>query len=141
MAFEIGQMQAEEQDMLLRQQGGITFEEWLREADYTVQGGSTRRKDVDAEKEVYAESANQTEPMLYKSGIPPLQIVALRIMRQRFEVYGAPQDLLAAIDAAAEVISQMPMPFPMGAPGGAPPGMPPGGPQPGAPSPTPPMEN
>ncbi len=134
-ALEIGQLQAQEQDMMLRQQGGITFEEWLAEADYTVQGGSTRRKDVDEEKEVYSEAANQLEPALFKSGMPPLQIVALRIARQRFEVYGAPRDLLMAIDAAAEVLSQQMMPPPPGAmppPGG-------GGTQPGASTPMPPQ--
>lgn len=133
IALQIGQMQAEEQDMMLRQQGGITFEEWLTEADYTVQGGSTRRKDVDEEKEVYSEAANQLEPALFKSGMPPLQIVALRIARQRFEVYGAPQDLLQAIDAAAEVLASIPM-MPPGPP-------PPGGPEPGSGGPeAPPLE-
>lgn len=133
IALDLGQMQAEEQDMMLRQQGGITFDEWLTEADYTVQGGSTRRKDVDEEKEVYSEAANQLEPALFKSGMPPLQIVALRIARQRFEVYGAPQDLLQAIDAAAEVLASIPM-MPPGPP-------PPGGPEPGAPAEAPPLEN
>ena len=133
IALDLGQMQAEEQDMMLRQQGGITFDEWLTEADYTIQGGSTRRKDVDEEKEVYSEAANQLEPALFKSGMPPLQIVALRIARQRFEVYGAPQDLLQAIDAAAEVLASIPM-MPPGPP-------PPGGPEPGAPAEAPPLEN
>lgn len=138
-ALQIGQLQAEEQDMMLRSQGGITFDEWLTEADYTVQGGSTRRKDVDEEKEVYSEAANQLEPALFKSGLPPLQIVALRIARQRFEVYGAPQDLLGAIDAAAEVLAQQMMPPPPMPPGPpAPPGG--GGPQPGAPAELPPQE-
>ncbi len=137
-AMEIGQLQAQEQDMMLRQQGGITFDEWLAEADYTIAGGSTRRKDVDEEKEVYSEAANQLEPALFKSGLPPLQIVALRIARQRFEVYGAPQDLLSAIDAAAEVLSQQMMPPP---PGMGPPGMPPGGPEPGSGGPEAPLEN
>ena len=137
-AMQIGQLQAQEQDMMLRQQGGITFDEWLNEADYTIAGGSTRRKDVDEEKEVYSEAANQLEPALFKSGLPPLQIVALRIARQRFEVYGAPQDLLSAIDAAAEVLSQQMMPPP---PGMGPPGMPPGGPEPGSGGPeAPPLE-
>lgn len=138
-AMEIGQMKAEEQDMILRSQGGITFEEWLNEADYSIAGGSTRRKDVDEEKEVYGEAANQLEPALFKSGLPPLQIVALRIARQRFEVYGAPQDLLQAIDAAAEVLSMQMMPPP---PGMGPPGGPPGGPEPGSGGPkAPPLEN
>lgn len=132
IALDLGQMQAEEQDMMLRAQGGITFDEWLAEADYTVAGGSTRRKDVDEEKEVYGEAANQLEPALFKSGMPPLQIVALRIARQRFEVYGAPQDLLQAIDAAAEVLASIPM-MPPGPP-------PPGGPEPGAPVELPPQE-
>lgn len=125
---------------MLRQAGGISFDEWLREADYTVAGGSTRRKDVDEEKEVYGEAANQLEPALFKSGLPPLQIVALRIARQRFEVYGAPKDLLEAIDAAAEVLSMQmmpPPPLPPGAPGEPPPG----GPEPGAGGPPiPPLE-
>jgi hypothetical protein len=133
-ALQIAQMQAEEQDMMLRQQGGITFDEWLNEADYTVQGGSTRRKDVDEEKEVYSEAANQLEPTLFKTGLPPLMISALRIARQRFEVYGAPKDLLDTIDAAAEFVSTMPLPFP--------PAPPPGGPQPGSGGPeAPPLEN
>ncbi len=123
-AMEIGQLQAQEQDMMLRQQGGITFDEWLAEADYTVAGGSTRRKDVDEEKEVYSEAANQLEPTLFKTGLPPLMTMALRIARQRFEVYGAPQDLLNTIDAAAEFVSTMPLPFPTAPP--------PGGPQPGS---------
>ena len=131
-ALELGQLQAQDQDMMLRQQGGITFDEWLNEADYTVQGGSTRRKDVDEEKEVYSEAANQLEPALFKSNMPPLQIVALRIARQRFEVYGAPRDLLMAIDAAAEVLASIPM-MPPGPP-------PPGGPEPGAPAEAPPLE-
>ncbi len=133
-ALEIGQLQAEEQDMMLRQQGGITFEEWLKEAEYTVQGGSTRRKDVDEEKEVYSEAANQLEPTLFKTGIPPFMMMALRIARQRFEVYGAPKDLLDTIDAAAEFAATMPLPFPTAPP--------PGGPQPGAGGPpAPPMES
>ncbi len=123
-AMEIGQLQAQEQDMMLRQQGGITFEEWLAEADYTVAGGSTRRKDVDEEKEVYSEAANQLEPTLFKTGLPPLMTMALRIARQRFEVYGAPKDLLDTIDAAAEFTASMPLPFPTAPP--------PGGPQPGS---------
>jgi hypothetical protein len=133
-AFQIGQMKAQEQDMMLRQQGGITFDEWLNEADYTIAGGSTRRKDVDEEKEVYSEAANQLEPTLFKTGLPPLMISALRIARQRFEVYGAPRDLLDTIDAAAEFVSTMPLPFPPAPPGG-------GGPQPGAGGPeAPPQE-
>ena len=134
-ALEIGQMKAQEQDMMLRQQGGITFDEWLNEADYTIAGGSTRRKDVDEEKEVYSEAANQLEPTLFKTGLPPLMIAALRIARQRFEVYGAPKDLLDTIDASAEFVATMPLPFPPAPPGG-------GGPQPGSGGPpAPPVEN
>lgn len=133
-AMQIGQMQAEEQDMMLRQQGGITFDEWLNEAEYTIAGGSTRRKDVDEEKEVYSEAANQLEPTLFKTGLPPLMISALRIARQRFEIYGAPKDLLDTIDASAEFIATMPLPYPTAPP--------PGGPQPGSGGPeAPPLEN
>lgn len=133
-AMQIGQLQAQEQDIMLRQQGGITFDEWLTEADYTVAGGSTRRKDVDEEKEVYSEAANQLEPTLFKTGLPPLMISALRIARQRFEVYGAPRDLLDTIDAAAEFVATMPLPFPTAPP--------PGGPQPGSGGPeAPPLES
>lgn len=133
-AIVIGQMKAEEQDIMLRQQGGITFDEWLNEADYTIAGGSTRRKDVDEEKEVYGEAANQLEPTLFKTGVPPLMMMALRIARQRFEVYGAPKDLLDTIDAAAEFVATMPLPYPTAPP--------PGGPQPGSGGPeAPPLEN
>jgi hypothetical protein len=133
-AMQIGQMKAEEQDMMLRQQGGITFDEWLNEAEYTIAGGSTRRKDVDEEKEVYGEAANQLEPTLFKTGVPPLMMMALRIARQRFEVYGAPKDLLDTIDAAAEFVATMPLPYPTAPP--------PGGPQPGSGGPeAPPLEN
>lgn len=137
-ALQIGQMKAEEQDMMLRQTGGITFDEWMNESDYTVAGGSTRRKDVDEEKEVYSEAANQLEPTLFKTGLPPLMISALRIARQRFEVYGAPKDLLDTLDAAAEFVATMPLPFPPAPP----PGGPPGGPQPGSGGPeAPPLES
>jgi hypothetical protein len=125
LAMEMGPMQAQIQEMELRAQGGITFDEWLKEANYTVQGGSTRRKDVSEEKEVYAEAANQLEPALFKSGVPPLMLVALRIARQRFQTFGAPQALLNDIDAAAEVIAMTPPPPPPMPPGG-------GGPQPGS---------
>lgn len=125
MAQQMAPMKAQIQEAELRAQGGITFDEWLKEANYTVQGGSTRRKDVDAEKEVYAEAANQLEPILYKSGMPPLMLVALRIARERFQVFGAPQSLLNDIDAAAEVIASIPPPPPPPPPGG-------GGPQPGS---------
>jgi hypothetical protein len=125
LAMEMGPMQAQIQEMELRAQGGITFDEWLKEANYTVQGGSTRRKDVSEEKEVYAEAANQLEPALFKSGVPPLMLVALRIARQRFQTFGAPQALLNDIDAAAEVIAMTPPPLPPMPPGG-------GGPQPGS---------
>ncbi len=133
-AFEIGQLQAEEQDMTLRQQGGITFDEWLKEADYTVQGGSTRRKDVDEEKEIYADASNKLAPVWFKTGLPPLMIASMRIDRQRMETAGAPRDLLDAIDAAAEFVATMPLPFPTAPP--------PGGPQPGSGGPeAPPLEN
>ncbi len=133
-ALEIGQLQAEEQDMMLRQQGGITFDEWLNEADYTVAGGSTRRKDVDEEKEIYADAANTLAPVWFKTGLPPLMIASMRIERQRMELAGAPRDLLNAIDAAAEFVATMPLPFPTAPP--------PGGPQPGSGGPeAPPLEN
>lgn len=132
-AAEMGQMQAQVQEMELRAQGGVTFDEWLKEADYTVQGGSTRRKDVSEEKEVYAEAANQLEPALFKSGMPPLMLVALRIARERFQVFGAPQALLNDIDAAAEAIAMLPPPMPPPPPGG-------GGPQPGSGGPEAPPE-
>lgn len=133
-AMEIAQMKAEEQDMFLRQQGGITFDEWLNEADYTVQGGSTRRKDVDEEKEVYADASNKLAPVWFKTGLPPLMIASLRVDRQHMEIVGAPRDLLDTIDAAAEFIATMPMPFPTAPP--------PGGPQPGSGGPeAPPLEN
>lgn len=134
-AMQIGQMQAEEQDMMLRQQGGITFDEWLNEAEYTIAGGSTRRKDVDEEKEIYADAANTLAPVWFKTGLPPLMIASMRIERQRMETVGAPKDLLDTIDAAAEFVATMPLPFPPAPPGG-------GGPQPGSGGPeAPPLEN
>lgn len=136
-AMQIAQFQAEEQDMMLRQQGGITFDEWLNEAEYTIAGGSTRRKDVDEEKEVYADAANRLAPIWFKTGLPPLMIASLRVDRQRLEVAGAPKDLLDTIDAAAEFVSTMPLPFPTAPP----PGGPPGGPEPGSGGPeAPPLE-
>jgi hypothetical protein len=124
MAPQLAQMQAEAQELEYRQQGGTTFEEWAKESTYTIQGGSTRRKDVDEEKEVYAEAANQLEPALFKSGNPALMLVALRIAHERFELNGASQLLLNDIEEAMRIIAETPPPLPP-PPGG-------GGPQPGA---------
>jgi len=132
IAMELGQMKAQEQDMMLRQQGGITFIEWVKESNYTVQGGSTRRKDVDEEKEVYTEASNQLEPALYGSQRPELMIMALDIAFERFKLFGAPQTLLNTIREAQQVLAIPPPlpPPPMGGGGvqpGASPEAPPGG--------------
>jgi hypothetical protein len=124
---------------MLIQQGGVTFETWLMETDYSVAGGSTRRKDVDEEKEVYAEFSNQMGAAWLKSGVPALMALAVRVEQEKYRLVGASQTLLNNMDEAIAIILAPPPPpmidpvtgMPMLPPPGpgqpmAPPGPPPG---------------
>jgi hypothetical protein len=140
IAEEMGRLQAQEQEMMLLQQGGVTFETWLMETDYSVAGGSTRRKDVDEEKEVYAEASNQFVPALFKTNVPALMGIGLRIEQEKYRLIGASQELLNNMSEAIAIVmapppppmidpvTGMPIPPPPGpgqpmAPPGPPPGM------------------
>lgn len=136
IAEQMGQLQAEEQTMQLQAQGGVTFETWLMETDYSVAGGSTRRKDVDEEKEVYAEASNQFVPALMKTGAPPLMAIGLRIEQEKYRLIGAPQTLLNDMSEAIQIImTPPPPPVAIDPATGQPLPPPPGLPPPGAPMP------
>lgn len=141
IAQKLASMEAQQAQMEMEAQGGVTFSTWLREADYSICGGSTRRKDVDEEKEVYASADAQLIPALMKSGLPALMGIGMKITYERFKLIGAPQTLLNDINTAIQIITAPPPPPMPGAPGQAPPqgGPPPtaGGPQPGSSQPPP----
>jgi hypothetical protein len=137
IAQQIAAIEAQQSQAMLEQQGGVPFSTWLKEADYSICGGSTRRKDVDEEKEVYGEAENQLIPALMKSGIPALMGLGMKITYQRFKLIGAPQELLNDINMAVTIITTPPPPPVM--PGQPMPGQPGagGGPQPGSSQPPP----
>lgn len=132
IAQQMGELQAQMQTQELAAQGGVTFDTWLKETDYSVAGGSTRRKDVDEEKEVYAQASGQLVPALMKAGVPALMAIGLRIEQEKFKLIGAPQTLLNDISEAIAIIMTPPPPMMVdpatGQPLPPPPGIPPGAP-------------
>lgn len=49
-------------------QDGVVFKEWLREADYTIEAGSLRRKDIDQAIDAADAAMNQLVPSLIQEG-------------------------------------------------------------------------
>ena len=132
IADQIGRMEAELQDMQLRAAGGVGYDEWFNEADYSIVAGTTVALDTDEMKALYDKANVQVVPELLGNPNPMMQTVGLAIQLEMFRVYGAPERLLQLITQAISIISAPPPP-PMGMPPG------PGGgpPQPQGPHPIP----
>ena len=140
MADQIGQMEAELQDMQLKAAGGVGYDEWFNEADYSIVAGTTVLLDTDAIKALYDKANVQVVPELLGNPNPQMQVIGLGIQREMFKVYGAPERLLDLITQAMAVLSAPPPPPmmpPPGAPGPGGPHVPPGPPQPQGPHPLP----
>lgn len=100
----------------------VDFEEWMLEADVSIEAGSMRRRDIDQEIDIYNEAGNTIIPALLGSPNPQIQSIALKIAARGLEVKGAPTDLVADVEQAASLTGAMPMalPAPAGAPAGPP---------------------
>ena len=131
-------MQAKEQFAQMQAQGGVVYDSWLDEADYTIVAGTCQMLDTDELKSLYDKANNQLVPELLSHPNPMVQAVALAIQKEMFDVYGAPKQLLLLIDKAIGVVVATPPPPVMPPnPGGPPDGpsgapkqpKPPGGPQ------------
>ena len=135
MADQMGLMEAQLQDMQLKAAGGVGYDEWFNEADYSIVAGTTVVLDTDEMKALYDKCNVQLVPELMGNPNIQVQVIGLGIQREMFKVYGAPERLIDLITQAMAVLSAPP---PMPPPGmGGPPG--PGGPpmQPQGPHPLP----
>ena len=124
MADQIGKMEAELEQMDLKAQGGLEYDTWFNEADYSIVAGTTVTLDTDEMKALYDKLNVQVVPELLGNPNPLLQGVGLAMQREDFIVYGAPQRLIDLITQAIGIITAPPPPPP---PGMMPPGAP--GPQ------------
>lgn len=134
---QIAQKLAQYQTQASLSSGEVDYDSWISEAEYTVVTGTTKRKDTDAELEVYNQAVQQIIPEFISSGNFMLQTIALAIQRRQLELAGSPQSLLQLIDKAIGIMGTPPPPPPgMPPPGGGPPppGAPPGPPQHGGPN-------
>ena len=124
VADQIGKMEAELEQMDLKAQGGLEYDTWFNEADYSIVAGTTVTLDTDEMKALYDKLNVQVVPELLGNPNPLLQGVGLAMQREDFIVYGAPQRLIDLITQAIGIITAPPPPPP---PGMMPPGAP--GPQ------------
>lgn len=138
VAQKLGAMQAQAQFLQQQQAGGVEYDSWLNEADYTIVSGTCQMLDTDELKSLYDKANNQLVPELLSHPNPMVQSVGLAIQKEMFDVYGAPKQLLLLIDQAiGVVVATPPPPIPPPDAGGAPNGpsgapkqpAPPGGPQ------------
>lgn len=86
----------------------VDFDQWMLEADVSIESGSMRRKDIDQEIDVYTEAANQMVPTMLQSPNPKVQSIALKIAARKFEISGAPEDLVNDITEAAGLVAATP---------------------------------
>jgi hypothetical protein len=94
-------------------QQGVVYQQWLLESDFTIEAGSTARRDIGQQQDSASEAMNQAVPALMQCG---MIVPALTIMKAWAKINNMPEDVLSALNAG---IQQATMPPP-------PPGMPPG---------------
>jgi hypothetical protein len=102
-------------------QEGVVFEQWLLESDFTIEAGSTRRRDISQMQDASKDFLNQSFPALMQAG---LIVPALQGMAAWAKINNLPEEFIDSIEKAVQQAS-MPPPMPMGAPPMAPPGPPP----------------
>lgn len=86
----------------------VDFDQWMLEADVSIESGSMRRKDITQEIDVYTEASNQLMPTMLQSPNPKVQGIALKIAARKFEVAGAPEELVNQITEAAGLVENTP---------------------------------
>ena len=111
---ELAQMQAT----------GVVYEDWLLEADYTIEAGSTRRQDVNQQIDAANEFMRQALPVLMGPAQmnPQVMVAAMQGLTAWAKINQMPVEMQQALGMATQAVS-MPPPPPM-----PPPGAPPAGP-------------
>ena len=120
----VGMIQGELAQM---QQTGVVYQDWLLEADYTIEAGSTRRQDVNQQIDAANEFMRQALPVLMgpAAANPQILAAAMQSLSSWAQINQMPtkmQDALAmATQAAMAPPPPMPPPGPQMPPGEAPP--------------------
>ena len=102
-------------------QNGVVYQDWLLEADYSIEAGSTRRQDISQQIDASNEFMRQALPVLMGPAQmnPQVMVAAMSSLAAWAKINGMPVDMQQALQAAVQAVA-MPPPPPM-----PPEGMPP----------------
>lgn len=100
----------------------VDLNSWRKELDYTIEAGSMRRHDIDAQIDTMRELFNQLVPVQMQSPDPMERAMAYDTTATFFEMQGLPPKEIARQREMANALRQMAMqPPPMPPPGAQPP--------------------
>ena len=117
------------QEMQKITETGVIYHDWLLEADYTIEAGSTRRQDINQQIDASNEFMRQALPVLMSQAInPAVMAAAMQSLASWAEVNQMPQKMQEALAMATQAALMPPPPPmpPLGATSGGPPMPPPG---------------
>lgn len=101
---------------------GVVYQDWLLEADYTIESGSTRRQDVSQQIDAANEFMRQALPVLMTLQVNPAVLVAaMQGMASWAKINQMPVEMQDALKMATQAVAMPPPPPPMPV---GPPGMP-----------------
>jgi len=95
-------------------QNGVVYQEWLLEADYTIEAGSTRRQDIQQQIDASNEFMRQALPVLMGPAQmnPMVMASAMQSLATWAKINGMPAEMQDALATAAQAVA-MPPPPPM----------------------------
>jgi len=101
---------------------GVVYKDWILEADYGIESGSTRRQDINQQIDASNEFMRQALPVLMgPAQMNPLVMqAAMQALASWAKINQMPTEMQDALAKATQVVIPPPMPA-------GPPGMPPGG--------------
>jgi len=85
----------------------IDYQEWLGQADHTVEASYARRKDLDMRIDSLQELNNQVNPQLLQSADPNERALAFDNMAMLFDARGVPDELVAKYREQSQVLRNM----------------------------------
>jgi hypothetical protein len=98
---------------------GVVYEDWLLEADYSIEAGSTRRQDIQQQIDASNEFMRQALPVLMGPAqmSPPVMAAAMQSLVAWAKINGMPVEMQDALQQSVVAVSQPP-PMPMAPPAG-----------------------
>jgi hypothetical protein len=85
----------------------VTIKSWMRETDFSIESGSQRRRDIDAQIDALKETMNQVNSALLQSPDLTQQSMAFANMAAYYELIGLSPELVALFKNQQAQLMQM----------------------------------